>query len=114
MRYSHHQSKYNNRKITVDGITFDSKHEAEIYKQLKLLECSNQITNLQLQVPFILLDKYKINGKTVRAIKYIADFTFTNSNGQMEVWDAKGLRTECYKLKKKLFEYRYGIEIKEV
>ena len=108
------RNKYNNRKIIVDGITFDSKHEAEVYTQLKVLERRNQITNLRLQVPFILLEKYRINNRTVRAIKYIADFTFNNSDGQLEVWDAKGVRTPTYKLKKKLFEYRYGIEIKEV
>ena len=107
-------SKYNNRKVVIDGHKFDSRHEAEVYLYLKQQEIEGKITQLSLQVPFILQDKYKINGKTVRGIKYIADFTFTNSNGQMEVWDAKGLRTECYKLKKKLFEYRYGIEIKEV
>ena len=108
-----HRSKFNNQKVEIDGIKFDSKHEATIYLQLKALEQSNKISNLQLQVPFILLDKYRINNRTVRAIKYIADFTFTNSQGQLEVWDAKGVRTDCYKLKKKLFEYIYGIEIHE-
>lgn len=109
-----YRNKYNNQKITVDGIKFDSKHEAEIYSQLKALQRCNKITNLQLQVPFILLEKYRINNRTVREIKYIADFTFINSEGQLEVWDAKGVRTDVYKLKKKIFEYRYGIEIKEV
>lgn len=112
--YKQNRNKYNNRKVTVDGIKFDSKHEAEIYSQLKMLERCNKITNLRLQVPFILLEKYKINNRTVREIKYIADFTFINSDGQLEVWDAKGVRTDCYKLKKKIFEFRYGIEIKEV
>lgn len=107
------RNKYNNRKVIVDGIKFDSKHEAEIYSQLKALERCNRISNLQLQVPFILLEKYRINNRTVREIKYIADFTFINSQGQLEVWDAKGVRTDTYKLKKKLFEYRYGIEIHE-
>ena len=107
-------SKFNNQKVIVDGITFDSKHEAEIYSQLKALQRCNMISNLQLQVPFILLEKYRINNRTVREIKYIADFTFINSEGQLEVWDAKGVRTDVYKLKKKIFEYRYGIEIKEV
>lgn len=114
MSWPKNNMKYHNRKVVVDGITFDSKHEAEIYTQLKALERCNKITNLKTQVPFVLLEKYKINNRTVREIKYIADFTFTNADGQVEVWDAKGVRTDCYKLKKKLFEYRYGVEIKEV
>ena len=61
-----YRNKYNNQKITVDGITFDSKHEAEIYSQLKALQRCSKITNLHLQVPFILLEKYRINNKTVR------------------------------------------------
>ena len=108
------RNKYGNKKVEVDGIKFDSKHESDIYLKLKTAERCGAIHNLRLQVPFVLQDKYTINGKTVRAIKYIADFTFENKDGSQEVWDAKGIKTEVYKLKKKLFEYRYGIEIKEV
>lgn len=107
-------SKYNNRKVEIDGHKFDSRHEAQIYLYLKQQQTEGNITQLSLQVPFILQDKYTINGKTVRAIKYIADFTFINSDLELEVWDAKGVKTPTYKLKKKIFEYRYGIEIKEV
>ena len=107
-------SKFNNQKVEIDGHKFDSRHEAQVYLYLKQQQTEGNITQLSLQVPFILLDKYKINGKTVRAIKYIADFTFINSDLELEVWDAKGVKTPTYKLKKKIFEYRYGIEIKEV
>ena len=107
-------NKYGNKKVTVDGITFDSKHEASIYTELKLLERCGAIRNLQLQVPFTLLEPYEINGKKVRAVKYVADFVFINEKGEQEVWDAKGMKTDVYKLKKKLFEQRYNIEIKEV
>lgn len=107
-------SKYNNRKVVIDGHKFDSRHEAEVYLYLKQQEAEGNITQLSLQVPFILQDKYKINGRTVRGIKYIADFTFLNSQGVLEVWDAKGCKTDVYSLKKKLFEFRYGVEITEV
>ena len=109
--YNH---KYGNKKETIDGITFDSKHEAKIYSELKLLERCGAIRNLQLQVPFVLLEPYEINGKKVRAVKYIADFVFINEKGEKEVWDAKGMKTDVYKLKKKFFEQRYNIEIREV
>jgi len=106
--------KYNNHKIVIDGIKFDSEHEASIYADLKLLERGGLIHHLQLQVPFIVLDGYEINHKKIRPVKYIADFVFTNEKGNTEVWDAKGMKTEVYKLKKKMFEQRYQIEIREV
>lgn len=109
-----YHNKYGNKKVTVDGITFDSKHEANVYLKLKALERGGVIHHLRLQVPFVLQDKYEINGRKVQAIKYIADFVFENEDLETEVWDAKGVKTEVYKLKKKLFECRYGIEIKEV
>lgn len=112
--YRHYGNKYNNAKTVLDGIKFDSKHEADIYAELKILAKCGEIKDLQLQVPFVLLDPYEINGRKVRAIKYVADFTFLNKQGVREVWDAKGDKTAVYKLKKKLFEYRYRIEIKEV
>jgi hypothetical protein len=49
----------------------------------------------------------------VRAIKYRADFQYIEG-GQIVVEDVKGRKTDVYKLKKKLFEYRYGMPIREV
>ena len=107
-------NKYGNKKVTVDGIKFDSVHEARTYVQLKTLQRGNVISDLRLQVPFELQPKFELNGKTVRAIKYVADFVFVNEKGETEVWDAKGVKTKEYLLKKKMFEYKYGMEIKEV
>lgn len=69
------RNKYYAKKVTVDGHTFDSKHEAERYSELKLLERAGQIENLQLQVPFVLLPLQKgEDGKTLeRGVKYVAD-----------------------------------------
>ena len=54
--------KYNNTRPVVDGIKFDSKREAERYKELKLLERAGKISDLILQPRFELLPKYTING----------------------------------------------------
>lgn len=107
-------SKYRNKKVYVDGIKFDSAKEAMRYRQLRLLERSGNIKDLQLQVPFELQEKYTINDKKVRAIKYVADFVYIDQDEKTHVEDVKGIRTEVYKMKKKMFEYRYGIEIEEV
>lgn len=53
-------SKYNSRKTTVDGFTFDSKKEAKRYLELKQMEKDGLIHNLQLQVPFELIPPFEI------------------------------------------------------
>lgn len=107
-------SKYHNVKTKIDGITFDSKREAERYCELRLLQRGGVITDLQLQPRFLIQPSYKKNGKTVRAIEYVADFMYKDETGQTIVEDAKGMKTDVYKLKKKLVEYKYDLTINEV
>lgn len=104
--------KYRNKQTIIDNIKFDSIKEANRYTYLKLLERSGQIKDLQLQVKYELQPSFKLNNKTIRAITYIADFTYYE-NDNLIVEDVKGFRTKEYKLKKKLFAYKYKIEIKE-
>ena len=99
-------NKYKNTKIVVDNIKFESVLEANRYKELKLLQRAKQISNLRLQVPFLLQEGFKKNGKTHRKIEYIADFVY-EENGQTIVEDTKGMKTETFKIKQKLFEYKY-------
>lgn len=108
------RSKYNAKKVCVDGITFDSKAEAKRYQELRLLEKGGAISDLQRQVTFILIPaQYK--GKTCmeRACKYIADFVYVE-NGNRIVEDVKGAKTQEYIIKRKLMLYIYGIMIREV
>lgn len=72
-----------------------------------------KITNLRLQVKYELQPSFKINNKTIRAIIYVADFTYIK-DGELVIEDFKGFRTAIYKLKAKMFAYRYKTEIKEV
>ena len=99
-------NKYKNTKIVIDNIKFDSVLEANRYQELKLLQRAKQISNLRLQVPFLLQEGFKKNGKTHRKIEYIADFVY-EENGQTIVEDTKGMKTETFKIKQKLFEYKY-------
>ena len=106
--------KYNNRKVTIDGHTFASTLEANRYCQLKLLQRAGEISDLQLQVPFTLQESFKKNGKTYKAIKYVADFVYTEK-GKTIVEDTKSVATETqvFKIKQKLFEKRYAdLELK--
>lgn len=96
------RSKYNAKKTVVDGITFDSKKEADYYCELKMLKMAGKVKEYELQVPFELLPSFKYKGKTIRGVKYTADFVVKYTDGHTEVVDVKGMRTEAYKLKKKL------------
>lgn len=102
------KSKYKAVKTKVNGIKFDSKKEARRYKELKILEKADEIKSLELQPRFLLQEKFKYNGKTVRKIEYVADFRYIDEKGNTVVEDVKGMKTEVYKIKKKIFLKIYG------
>lgn len=110
-------AKYGNTKTVVDGIRFDSKHEASRYVELKYMERAGLITDLHLQAPYELVPKQKDeSGKVVeRAVTYVADFVY-RQNGKVVVEDAKSpaTRTPDYIIKRKLMLYVHGITIREV
>lgn len=112
------KSKYNNKKVTIDGINFDSKKEAEYYMQLKLLKRAGEIKDFGLQEKFLLQDGFDKKGKHYRPITYYADFIISHNDGSTEVVDvkaSKNFKTQVYKIKKKIFEYKYpDLEIKEI
>lgn len=108
------QSKYHNKKIYYDGHWFDSQKEKSWYIKYKLMEQAGVILDLKLQVKYELIKTFKLEDKTYRSTNYIADFTYKTKDGKLHVIDVKGIRTDVYKLKKKLMAWKYGIEIEEV
>jgi hypothetical protein len=108
-------SKYKAKKTIVDNIKFHSQAEADYYVELKLLKRAKKIKDFDLQPEYELIPKFKKNGKTYRAVKYIADFLVTNLDGSKEVVDVKGVLTPVYRIKKTLFESKYPhLTIKEI
>ena len=108
-------SKYHSRKVTVDNIVFDSQKEANYYLELKLRKRANDIIDFELQPVYILQEKYKRDGKTVQPITYRADFKIIHKNFDVEIVDVKGMKTEVYRIKKKLLLAKYpGIKFTEV
>ena len=105
------QNKYHNTKVIYEGKKFDSVKEKNYYIKLQLLESYEMITDLKRQVKYEIQPSYEINGRKVRAITYVADFTYKDKEGKRHIIDVKGMKTEVYKLKKKMFEYKYNIEI---
>ena len=112
------KNKYKNKKIEVDGIIFDSKKEAKRYTELKILEKAGKIRDLKLQPKFELIPTLRIEGyKTMPITVYKADFEYMEQEtGKFIVEDVKGFKTDVYKLKKKMFLYRYSgvYEFREV
>jgi gp72 family protein len=107
-------SKYRAKKTEIDGIKFDSKKEAKRYIVLKALEGKGEIEKLMLQPRFLLQEGFRKNGKAYRKIEYVADFMY-EQDGKLIIEDVKGIKTDVYKLKQKLFEKRYqDLTIKEI
>lgn len=107
-------SKYGSKKVTIDGITFDSKAEGRYYEHLQKLKKSGLIEDFQMQKPFTLLDRFAHpqTGRIVRAITYKADFEVLYTDGRTEVVDIKGFLTPEFKIKAKIFMFRYQIPLK--
>lgn len=106
------RSKYHAKKTTVDGITFDSRKEADRYLVLKGMEDDGAIEDLRRQVRYELVPAFDVDGKHYRHVCYVADFVYME-DGKEVVEDVKGMRTDVYKLKSKLFARRYGMSIRE-
>jgi hypothetical protein len=108
------ESKYHNRRVTVDGISFQSVKEASRWQQLKFLELAGKITGLKRQVRIEIVPKTDL----YRAAYYVADFVYFDKEKGVEVYeDVKGYRAglayEHFKLKRKILYERYGIMITE-
>lgn len=111
-------NKYHNQKIIFDGHTFDSIKEKNYYIKLKALEKAGLIRDLELQKEYLLQDSFKLNGITRRKITYKADFSYISAkDNKIHVVDVKSpitAKEKAYRIKKKLFEYKYKIELEEV
>ena len=100
------KNKYNAKKEITGGIKFDSSGEAGRYRELKLQEHCGVISDLKIQVEYILQDAFEYKGRTIRKISYLADFEY-KKNGITITEDFKGCKTAMFKLKKKILLKRY-------
>lgn len=101
------RSKYGNKKVTLDGHTFDSKAEARYYSELKLRQKAGEINFFELQPKYTVHHGFEKNGVKFRPIIYIADFEIHHRDGSIEVVDVKGVQTQVFKMKEKLFNKKF-------
>lgn len=122
-------SKYNSKKITVGGMTFDSRKEAKRFQELYLMERAGKISDLQRQVKFVLIpaqrepDTIGPRGGTKKGAllekecSYYADFAYRKNDAYI-VEDVKGYRGggayATFSIKRKLMLWIHGIRVREV
>lgn len=99
------KNKYNAQKTE----WFDSKKEKSRHDELVLLEKSWKIEDLKMQVPFLLQEEFELNWEKIRGIRYFADFVYTKDWKRI-VEDSKWVRTDVFKIKKKMFLKKYWSE----
>lgn len=94
---------------------YASRKEHRRANELRLLQRAGLISNLREQVPYELIPTQRApDGKVIeRACSYIADFVYTDQHGNTVVEDTKGVRTDVYRIKRKLMLHVHGITITE-
>ena len=108
-------SKFGNHKVQWGGMHFDSKWEWERFMELLALEEGEQIHSLQRQVSFELQPAFTRDGEDIKAIRYIADFVYSELDAEDGKWhrvieDAKGHETVVFRLKWKMLKWLYRDE----
>lgn len=104
------------KKVEHNGIVFDSKEELEYYLLLLDREKKGEIEDLRIHKSFTLIPSYRLGAKIIKPLTYEADFVFYDNELDIErVIDVKGFADDVFKLKKKLFDYKYqfinGLEV---
>lgn len=95
--------KYNNNRVVVDGINFDSQLEADKYLDLKLQLRMGTIAGFCRQPEFILVEGLGME----KPVTYRADFIVFYNDGTYEIIDTKGFETDEFKRTKKLFRAKF-------
>ena len=112
---SRNGNKYGAKKVHHKGLVFDSKIEYKRYQQLKLMQSAGVISELEYNkknLRYIIHDAYtRQDGKRVAALKYTPDFRYIE-DGQLIIEDVKGKITTDFTIRRKLFEARYGIDVR--
>lgn len=99
-------------KPVYNGIIFDSLIELEYYRHLKQLQEKGEIDHIFRQAKSVLIKKYEIDGRKVRAAEIVVDFVIQYKDGRLEYHDTKGNPCEKAKLQRKLFESFYKVPLK--
>lgn len=123
------RSKFGAKRTEIDGLTFDSKREAARYLVLVARMKAGDLRRLRCQPRYALcalviehadirdINRGANSPRRVPVCEYVADFEYEERDSAVTwnvvVEDAKGARTDVYKLKRRWFETQYGMAIRE-
>jgi hypothetical protein len=105
------QGRYPHKPQVVDGLRFASIKEAGRYCELKMYQQAGLVSGLVADKRLL---RYPLVVNDTHVCVYEADFKYTDEHGFVVIEDAKGVRTPDYRIKKKLMQALYGIEVREV
>lgn len=123
--------KYNNTKVEIDGIIFDSKIESKRYLVLKDALRRGEISDLECHKTYELLPSQKIKVTETKQLKtkvkviekektlfmavhFSPDFVYKNKDGKTIVEDCKGSKNMVsadFPLRQKMFYAKYGLYV---
>lgn len=117
-RHGFRAPKYGNKKVNLDGMTFDSQREVARWAALQLMQKAGDIRDLQRQVPYVLAPAVRL-GPSQRqkpAMRYVADFVYRDlrKGDVVVVEDVKGVQTEVFRVKLHLMKSVHGIDVQMV
>ena len=98
------RNKYGNTKVIIEGVKFDSKLEAFLYKILK-----DNGMDFDFQVNIELVSKFRFQYENIRALNMRVDFLL-RYNGREIYIDTKGFATSESKIKYKLLKNKFKAE----
>lgn len=78
------------RKVTLDGITFDSVLESQRYQYLRALEAAGEIWALTCHPQYEILPAFKTVAGKHKSRRFTPDFEYWTGEGQRVVEDVKG------------------------
>ena len=100
------KSKFFNKEVIIDGINFKSIGEGNRYSELKILQRTGEISQLECHPHFILFEKETISGINFPSMKYTSDFKYLNKEGKVVIEEYKSIMTfaeKDYKLRRRIF-----------
>lgn len=103
--------KYNNNFVELDGYIFASQLEADYYAELVFRQKANEISSFVIQPRYLLQKAFEKDGKKYKKIEYVADFEIKHLDDSIEVIDTKGVKTDVFRIKEKMFHKIYPYKL---
>lgn len=96
-------NKYGAKKTEFNGYRYDSKFEASVAQELELRKEAEDILDYDRQYK-VEMWAYDQNGKQAMKVSHKVDFRIHHKDGSFELYEAKGVETSDYKMRRRWLE----------